>query len=368
MECVVILAITLTYMRNSECSSIVGLSQALVTKMNKETEEEMALELQEDLDDLLWVLMEELSLLQEPDGEGDLTSHQYSLYASPYLSGFSSLLPKGGNRGHEAKKPEAKELYVAKTNQVETTNKGTPNNWPEVYYGSLIVMQNQNPPVFGGRARYSARAQAYAYNSDRIPTQPTTTVAEAVGTPPSLLLAANVSHGTTENSPAITITTAAEAEAGGGREARQAPPNIIYRRGKQPRPCSGDGTSAVFTGGNAMTYISFLANVLSLILNINNNANNNNNNNNINSNNNIDSNNANLNINSNNANQVNIMPPGGKRRRRDIPSWAQMDTSSHAFCSPSYGMVEGVVEAAVEASWRALAGRAGSSGTVIASS
>lgn len=90
------------------------------------------------------------------------------------------------------------------------------------------------------------------------------------------------------------------------RSRRQQPPTTLFRRKPPARPCRGDGTSAVFSGSNAMSYISFLANVMALVLNINNNINNNNNNNNINSNNNIDNNNANLNINSNNANQVRL--------------------------------------------------------------
>ncbi|XP_064089119.1 bifunctional glycosyltransferase pgtA-like [Macrobrachium nipponense] len=136
------------------------------------------------------------------------------------------------------------------------------------------------------------------------------------------------------------------------RGRRQAPPNTIYRRPQAPpRPCRRkDGTSAVFTGSNAMSYISFLANVMALVLNINNNVNNNNNNNNINSNNNIDNNNANLNINSNNVNQVNIMPPGGRRRRR-----RNSDAQKSLTCQPrDKGMVELVLDTAVKEAWRSL--------------
>ncbi|XP_076068279.1 uncharacterized protein LOC143040760 [Oratosquilla oratoria] len=105
------------------------------------------------------------------------------------------------------------------------------------------------------------------------------------------------------------------------RHRRSTSPKIIYRRKNKPRVCAGGGSSALFGGNNAFNYISFLANSISLVLNINNNVNNNNNNNNVNSNNNVDNNNANLNINQNNANQINIMPPGGKRKKRR--SWLE---------------------------------------------
>merc|ERR1719391_1318671 len=72
----------------------------------------------------------------------------------------------------------------------------------------------------------------------------------------------------------------------------------------------------MFSGSNAYNYISFIANSVAMVLNINNNINNNNNNNNVNSNTNIDNSNTNFAINSNNANQINIMPPGGKRKKR----------------------------------------------------
>ncbi|XP_063599532.1 serum factor response D-like [Penaeus indicus] len=139
------------------------------------------------------------------------------------------------------------------------------------------------------------------------------------------------------------------------RAKRQQPPTTLFRRKPPARPCRGDGTSAVFSGSNAMSYISFLANVMALVLNINNNVNNNNNNNNINSNNNIDNNNANLNINSNNANQVNIMPPGG-RRRRHLPPWAlvAMSPGTRAVCAAHDTTMERVLEATVEASWSNL--------------
>ncbi|CAL4099744.1 unnamed protein product, partial [Meganyctiphanes norvegica] len=101
----------------------------------------------------------------------------------------------------------------------------------------------------------------------------------------------------------------------GKREA----PGVLFRRPGAPRPCSeqaGNSASSVFSGANAFTYISFIANSIAMVLNINNNINNNNNNNNVNSNTNIDNSNTNFAINSNNANQINIMPPGGKRKKR----------------------------------------------------
>ncbi|XP_063846107.1 putative uncharacterized protein DDB_G0282129 [Scylla paramamosain] len=103
------------------------------------------------------------------------------------------------------------------------------------------------------------------------------------------------------------------------RTRRRALPNVIYRRRKPAVHCgSGIGGSVFSSSSGAMAYISFIVNAIALVVNINNNINNNNNNNNLNSNNNVNSNNANLNVNSNNANQVNIMPPGGKRRRRQV--------------------------------------------------
>ncbi|XP_066983762.1 uncharacterized protein [Macrobrachium rosenbergii] len=159
-----------------------------------------------------------------------------------------------------------------------------------------------------------------------------------------------------EESRPTTLSDLAEIPEAKERRERQAPPNAIYRRQQgRLRPCrSRDGTSSVFAGSNAMSYISFLANVMALVLNINNNVNNNNNNNNINSNNNIDNNNANLNVNSNNVNQVNIMPPGGKRRRRRGFD-AKKSLATRSTCQPhEKGMVELVLDTTMKEAWRSL--------------
>ncbi|KAK7080534.1 hypothetical protein SK128_001361 [Halocaridina rubra] len=88
------------------------------------------------------------------------------------------------------------------------------------------------------------------------------------------------------------------------RTIRRSVPPSLYLRQKQPKRCMGSASASVFTGGNALDYMSFLVTVSTLILNINNNINNNNNNNNNNVNNNVQNSNVNTNLNSNNANQL----------------------------------------------------------------
>ena len=75
-------------------------------------------------------------------------------------------------------------------------------------------------------------------------------------------------------------------------------------------------STAILSGSKAVDFAAFAAGVVTLVLNINNNINNNNNNNNNLNLNAVDSSNVVASFNTNNANQVNIMPPGGKRRRR----------------------------------------------------
>lgn len=135
-------------------------------------------------------------------------------------------------------------------------------------------------------------------NERELPTEEKEKTTQTISNSPKKEGKANETRSLPEHEPPSTpFPTRARAK-------RQQPPTTLFRRKPAARPCRGDGASAVFSGSNAMSYISFLANVMALVLNINNNVNNNNNNNNINSNNNIDNNNANLNINSNNANQV----------------------------------------------------------------
>lgn len=312
MKCVVILAIILAYMTSLECWSVAGLPRILMSDLDKMMERELSSELQDDLEDLLRVLMREWSQLGKPEGEDDLPHQQQSLQIPTQSSGSpgpqSSLAHSAEREQKTEEKRKEKEIF-SKANGVEKNNTRTRNNRSAASNGSPAD-PDQNLSVLGKGARHSAGVQAKTDTLGKIVVKSAATATEAVAAPERSALpavAVQVPQGTTEMSSL--------AGAGGGRQGRQAPPNILYRRRKQPRPCPGDGTSALFTGTSAMTYISFLANVLSLVLNINNNVNNNNNNDNINSNNNIDSNNANLNINSNNANQV-LFPTGVSIRSR----------------------------------------------------
>merc|ERR1712106_70321 len=73
----------------------------------------------------------------------------------------------------------------------------------------------------------------------------------------------------------------------------------------------------IISGSKAVDFASFSIGIMTLVININNNINNNNNNNNNLNLNAVDSSNIVANFNTNNANQVNIMPPG-KRRKRSV--------------------------------------------------
>jgi hypothetical protein len=86
----------------------------------------------------------------------------------------------------------------------------------------------------------------------------------------------------------------------------QSPPTV---------PCRNAASTSIVSGAKAVDFASFALGILTLVLNINNNINNNNNNNNNINLNAVDSSNIVANFNTNNANQVNIMPPGGRRRR-----------------------------------------------------
>ena len=87
------------------------------------------------------------------------------------------------------------------------------------------------------------------------------------------------------------------------RHKRSTFPNEILRQ-NQHSICPETSSSAMFSGSNGQDYIGLVANLIALVLNINNSLNNNNNNNNANTNNNLDNNNANVALSSNNVNQV----------------------------------------------------------------
>ena len=93
-------------------------------------------------------------------------------------------------------------------------------------------------------------------------------------------------------------------------------PNILQR--DTVRPCISAASTSIISGAKAVDFAAFAAGILTLVLNINNNINNNNNNNNNLNINAVDSSNIVANFNTNNANQVNIMPPGGRRRKRSV--------------------------------------------------
>ena len=86
----------------------------------------------------------------------------------------------------------------------------------------------------------------------------------------------------------------------------QSPPTV---------PCPNAASTSIISGSKAVDFASFALGILTLVININNNINNNNNNNNNINLNAVDSSNIVANFNTNNANQVNIMPPGGRKRR-----------------------------------------------------
>ena len=97
-------------------------------------------------------------------------------------------------------------------------------------------------------------------------------------------------------------------------------PLLLRRRGHRTLPCASSSSpssssSGIISGGKAIDYASFAAAVVTLIININNNVNNRNNNNNNFNLNAVSSSNVASNSNTNIANQVNIQPPGGRKRR-----------------------------------------------------
>lgn len=100
----------------------------------------------------------------------------------------------------------------------------------------------------------------------------------------------------------------------------EAASQTVYQYQKKPRKCANLRSQGIANGSNALSYMSFVAAIITLVLNINNNINaNNNNNNQVNLN---FGNNNNLvtNLNQNVGNNFNLMfPPGRKRRRRRAP-------------------------------------------------
>merc|ERR1712043_34408 len=94
----------------------------------------------------------------------------------------------------------------------------------------------------------------------------------------------------------------------------------VYQFQKKQKKCKNLRSYGVASGSNALSYMSFVAAVITLVININNNINaNNNNNNQVNLN---FGNNNNLvtNLNQNVGNNFNLMFPPGRRRRRSVPS------------------------------------------------
>ncbi|XP_068249042.1 uncharacterized protein [Palaemon carinicauda] len=116
------------------------------------------------------------------------------------------------------------------------------------------------------------------------------------------------------------------------RTERSAGIPVMYMPGeKKKRQCVAAG--GIFSGYNALSYLSFITGILSLILNVNNNINNNNNNNNLNDNNDISNNNVDANSNSQTANQIVVFPPG--RKRRSFADWLLQSVNLYASTAKS---------------------------------
>jgi len=89
---------------------------------------------------------------------------------------------------------------------------------------------------------------------------------------------------------------------------------LLYQSAPPAVPCKSAASTSIISGGKAVDFAAFAIGILTLVININNNINNNNNNNNNLNFNAVDSSNIVANFNTNNANQVNVMPPGRKKR------------------------------------------------------
>ncbi|ROT85028.1 hypothetical protein C7M84_021569 [Penaeus vannamei] len=99
------------------------------------------------------------------------------------------------------------------------------------------------------------------------------------------------------------------------RTPRGSPPNI-FRRKKVPKRCMGSGAASVFSGGNALNYMSFLV-------------------------------------------TINIMPPGRRKRRSrtiDVAAWV-MTSRDMCPAPPSDGLVDAVnfLEKALTGKFKSLA-------------
>merc|ERR1712129_157503 len=88
---------------------------------------------------------------------------------------------------------------------------------------------------------------------------------------------------------------------------------FIYQSAPPAVSCTNAASTSIISGSKAVDFASFAIGIMTLVININNNINNNNLNLNA-----VDSSNIVANFNTNNANQVNIMPPGGRRRKRSV--------------------------------------------------
>jgi len=101
----------------------------------------------------------------------------------------------------------------------------------------------------------------------------------------------------------------------------------VYQFQKKQRKCKNLKSYGIASGSNALSYMSFVASVITLVLNINNNINANNNNNNQANVNFGNNNNLVSNLNQNVGNNFNLMFPPGKRRRRDVDKmFSEYDT------------------------------------------
>merc|ERR1712001_588854 len=97
---------------------------------------------------------------------------------------------------------------------------------------------------------------------------------------------------------------------------------LLYQSAPPAVPCKSAASTSIISGGKAVDFAAFAIGILTLVININNNINNNNNNNNNLNFNAVDSSNIVANFNTNNANQVNILPPGRRRKRSVVDTTA----------------------------------------------
>jgi len=92
----------------------------------------------------------------------------------------------------------------------------------------------------------------------------------------------------------------------------------VFQYQKKAKKCKNLRSYSIASGGNALSYMTFVASIITLVLNINNNINANNNNNNQVNLNLGNNNNVVTNLNQNVGNNFNLMfPPGRRRRRRE---------------------------------------------------